>query len=158
MKKWAKREFAQHFSCCDKLISSDSEENLIRCLFGHNFHSELWVIRITNPDKGGFNKTKVHSRVKFDREKEAISSVAAKRMPWLWIEHRTFRSSVWRSPNWAIKAGGFIIILYVFHTSFGTHTHRYEHTRTHLRNGVAMCFLEMQLFGKEPIQSHHHYP
>ena len=23
---------------------------------------------------------------------------------WLWIEHRTFRSSVWRSPNWAIKA------------------------------------------------------
>ncbi len=26
-------------------------------------------------------------------------------MLWLWIEHRTFRSSVWRSPNWAIKAG-----------------------------------------------------
>ena len=22
----------------------------------------------------------------------------------LWIEHRTFRSSVWRSPNWAIEA------------------------------------------------------
>ena len=26
------------------------------------------------------------------------------RLPWLWIEHRAFRSSVWRSPNWAIKA------------------------------------------------------
>jgi hypothetical protein len=23
-------------------------------------------------------------------------------LPRLWIEHRTFRSSVWRSPNWAI--------------------------------------------------------
>ena len=25
-------------------------------------------------------------------------------VPSLWIEHRTFRSSVWRSPNWATKA------------------------------------------------------
>ncbi len=29
-----------------------------------------------------------------------------KRMLCLWIEHRTFRSSVWRSPNWANKARG----------------------------------------------------
>ena len=27
-----------------------------------------------------------------------------KTMPWLWIEHRASRSSVLRSPNWAIKA------------------------------------------------------
>ena len=25
-------------------------------------------------------------------------------MRWAWIEHATFRSSVWRSPNWAIPA------------------------------------------------------
>lgn len=25
-------------------------------------------------------------------------------MRWVWIEHATFRSSVWRSPNWAIPA------------------------------------------------------
>ena len=27
-----------------------------------------------------------------------------KRLRWAWIEHATFRSSVWRSPNWAIPA------------------------------------------------------
>ena len=30
--------------------------------------------------------------------------IALKKMLWQWIKHRTFRSSVWRSPNWAIKA------------------------------------------------------
>ena len=31
-------------------------------------------------------------------------------MPRLWIEHRAFRSSVWRSPNWAIEATAIIPI------------------------------------------------
>ena len=35
-------------------------------------------------------------------------------MPIMWIEHMTFRSSVWRSPNWAIWAS----FLYIYNVLF----------------------------------------
>jgi 5'(3')-deoxyribonucleotidase len=37
----------------------------------------------------------------------------AKKMQLMWIEHMTFRSSVWRSPNWAKAAFPFLEDIYV---------------------------------------------
>jgi hypothetical protein len=35
---------------------------------------------------------------------EKDSELCKQKLRWAWIEHATFRSSVWRSPNWAIPA------------------------------------------------------
>ena len=45
--------------------------------------------------------------------KKGLPPCRTKRLPSPWIEHRTFRSSVWRSPNWAIRASRlFVPIIY----------------------------------------------
>jgi hypothetical protein len=38
------------------------------------------------------------------KNREGNETLEENGMRWAWIEHATFRSSVWRSPNWAIPA------------------------------------------------------
>ena len=42
--------------------------------------------------------------IQFQKKKKKKKKKKRKKMPKTWIEHVTFRSSVWRSPSWAISA------------------------------------------------------
>ncbi len=87
--------------CCytTKLTKTTTAPSLLFRRIFHGTHTQIhWTL---NPEY------RVWIRVE-----EKAKMVKHFKMRWAWIEHATFRSSVWRSPNWAIPA---------YHNDFPAH-------------------------------------
>ena len=78
--------------------------------------SQLCIWWVWNTQRNWCIICKYLANWNINKTNAAKQKINKKRMRWTWIEHVTFRSSVWRSPNWAIPADLSIykLIMYLY--------------------------------------------
>ena len=87
------------------MISSFNHSNDgVECNFIFSFHSGIINSKKIAKIIDAVSVSKISKWHEWNDNVKSKNIAKTKRMRWAWIEHATFRSSVWRSPNWAIPA------------------------------------------------------